>query len=71
MRREIVATAFSLCAIIGGRASAQLPEIRYGTEVPPEVKQMYERGVEYLCRTQQQDGSWAGGQQGARSPAWP
>jgi hypothetical protein len=47
-----------------GVAAAQLPEIRYGTEVPQEVKLVYERGLEYLARTQQQDGSWAGGQQG-------
>jgi len=50
--------------LLVGQAAGQLPEIRYGTEVPQEVKLIYERGLEYLARTQQPDGSWAGGQQG-------
>ena len=43
----------------------QLPEIRYGSEVPPEVKMMYERGLEFLSRTQQEDGAWPGGDNGS------
>jgi hypothetical protein len=50
--------------LIAGQAAAQLPEIRYGAEVPPEVKLIYERGLEYLARTQQPNGSWTGGQTG-------
>jgi hypothetical protein len=54
-----------IAAILGPAVvRAQLPEIRYGTEVPPEVKAIYERGLEFLVRTQQEDGSWASGQQG-------
>jgi hypothetical protein len=51
--------------LLPSSALCQLPEIRYGSEVPPEVKMMYERGLEYLARTQQDSGSWAGGQSGS------
>ncbi|MEX0937938.1 MAG: prenyltransferase/squalene oxidase repeat-containing protein [Pirellulales bacterium] len=45
-------------------ASAQPPTIQYGTNVPPEVKRIYDRGLAYLASTQQEDGSWSGGQSG-------
>ncbi len=45
-------------------AVSQLPSIRYGDRVSPEVKIIYDRGLKYLAKTQQADGSWAGGQTG-------
>ncbi len=43
---------------------AQGPSIQYGAAVPADVKMIYERGLAYLAKEQQPDGSWAGGQQG-------
>jgi len=45
-------------------AFAQLPSIQYGAAVPADVKMIYERGLSYLAKKQQPNGSWAGGQQG-------
>ena len=39
------------------------PSIRYGEKVPPEVEQVYERGLQYLAKQQKDDGSWYGGDQ--------
>lgn len=39
--------------------SAQRPSVRYGSEVPADVKMIYERGLEYLVKTQQPSGSWS------------
>ena len=41
-----------------------MPSIRYGDRVSPEVKIIYDRGLKFLAKTQQADGSWAGGQVG-------
>ena len=46
------------------RLEAQIPSIRYGDRVPPEVKVMYERGLRYLASSQAENGSWPGGQPG-------
>jgi hypothetical protein len=44
---------------------AQLPELRYGETVPRDVREMYDRGLQYLARTQTERGDWpASGQQG-------
>jgi hypothetical protein len=43
-------------------ATAQGPDVQYGQQVPAEVKQMYERGLNYLVETQQEDGNWPGSQ---------
>ena len=41
------------------------PLIRYGDQVPPDVEQIYQRGLQFLAQTQQQDGSWRSRQQGS------
>ena len=41
-----------------------MPSIRYGDRVSPEVKIIYDRGLKFLAKTQQADGSWGGGQVG-------
>lgn len=56
--------AWIILAVTGLPAVAQLPTIQYGTQVPQEVKVIYERGLVYLSNSQQPDGSWAGSQQG-------
>lgn len=49
-----------------GIVQAQLPNERIGEVVPRDVREMYERGVQYLAKTQSEDGSWGngGGEQG-------
>lgn len=42
----------------------QPPNIRIGEEVPRDVREMYEKGMQFLAETQTEDGGWAGGQQG-------
>lgn len=44
--------------IFRAEAWAQLPEIREGQRVPPEVREMYRRGLEFLVREQTPDGNW-------------
>ena len=46
---------------VGGtrdRAEAQGPAIRYGAKVPQDVRMIYERGLNYLARSQQENGTW-------------
>jgi hypothetical protein len=38
--------------------SAQLPEPQVGTQVPRDVREMYDRGAQYLAASQATDGSW-------------
>lgn len=43
---------------------AQLPEIRTGDPVPRDVREIYDRGLQFLVRTQSEQGNWPGGQSG-------
>src|SRR6056297_3601229 len=45
-------------------ASAQLPELRSGDPVPRDVREMYDRGLQYLVNSQTENGNWTGGQTG-------
>ncbi len=45
-------------------ARAQLPAARSGEVVPRDVREMYDRGLQYLAKTQTDQGDWQGGQQG-------
>jgi hypothetical protein len=45
-------------------ASAQPPNIRYGEAVPRDVREMYDRGLQYLANTQSESGNWTGGDVG-------
>jgi hypothetical protein len=44
-----------------GRTSAQLPTARFGEVVPRDVREMYDRGLQYLANTQSDKGDWPGG----------
>ncbi len=57
-----VATAFILGWATA--ASAQLPTARFGDVVPRDVREMYDRGLQYLAKTQTEKGDWQGGMQG-------
>ncbi len=43
---------------------APLFRAAYGEVVPRDVREMVDRGLQYLVKTQNESGSWAGGQQG-------
>lgn len=43
---------------------AQPPNARVGEAVPRDVREIYNKGLQYLVKTQSQEGSWIGGQAG-------
>ncbi len=59
--------AFPLLVLLGfpaATAPAQDPSLRFGGEIPPEVDEIYERGLSWLAENQKEDGSWSDGQTG-------
>jgi hypothetical protein len=50
--------------ILATGASAQPPNARIGEVVPRDVREMYDKGMQYLAKTQNENGSWTGGQEG-------
>jgi hypothetical protein len=55
----LVASALVLSA--AGRAGAQAPSGRFGEVVPRDLREMYDRGTQYLARTQSENGDWPSG----------
>lgn len=56
-----------LAVMICGAASpaaAQFGDMHTGSVLPRDVREMYEKGLEYLARTQGESGEWTGGQSG-------
>ncbi|MCA9061043.1 MAG: squalene--hopene cyclase [Planctomycetaceae bacterium] len=47
------------------RVHAQDPQIRFGSEVPREVEQIYERGLRWLAENQTDKGHWEQGEYGS------
>src|SRR5215471_20435575 len=45
-------------------ANAQPPNARIGEAVPRDVRELYDKGLQYLAKTQSDTGEWKGGQQG-------
>ncbi|MEX2168379.1 MAG: prenyltransferase/squalene oxidase repeat-containing protein [Pirellulales bacterium] len=45
-------------------AFAQPPTDHVGEVVPRDVREMYDRGLQYLAKTQTEEGGWRGGQDG-------
>jgi hypothetical protein len=64
----IAAKGVAFAAIFFGLAStafAQPPSLRAGDVVPRDVREMYDRGLQYLATTQSDKGDWSGsGEQG-------
>jgi hypothetical protein len=52
----------SISAVVGvvipSSADAQLSELRIGEQVPRDVREMYDRGMQYLASSQLDTGSW-------------
>jgi hypothetical protein len=63
MRSVIVLAACSFALMGVARVAGQPPELRHGTAVPAEVREMYDRGLQYLARVQVESGDFPGGGQ--------
>ncbi len=60
-----VALVLALLIAAASTAVAQPPNARIGEIVPRDVREMYDRGLQYLATTQTESGDWTdGGQQG-------
>jgi hypothetical protein len=65
--RRVALAAFAAAASLLGlvhSATAQGLTGRSGEVVPRDVREMYDRGLQYLVKTQSEQGDWQGGQQG-------
>ena len=63
--RFSLALAFYVSAISAAAiANAQLPFARHGEVVPHDVREIYDRGLQYLANAQTESGSWTGGETG-------
>jgi hypothetical protein len=51
----------ALFAAGASNAGAQIPASRFGEVVPRDVREMYDRGVQYLASNQTDRGDWQGG----------
>lgn len=51
----------ALCLLLAPPVSAQAPNLRYGEAVPRDVREMYDRGLQFLASTQTEKGDWQGG----------
>lgn len=60
MRIRFSIPLLCLCAMVClSTLHSQDPTLRFGGEIPPEVDEIYERGLAYLARSQGEDGSWS------------
>ena len=59
------ALAACVCfAVTSGMAVAQAPLLHHGEVVPRDVREMYDRGLQYLASKQTENGDWTDGQNG-------
>ena len=61
-KRAAGQVAFGLVVMLlsASNVNAQLPNAMIGQSVHRDVREMYDRGLEYLIKTQSKDGSWQG-----------
>lgn len=62
MGRWLSVIAASL--LVAQWAGAQPPDVRIGEEVPRDVREIYEKGMQFLAQSQTESGDWEGGHQG-------
>lgn len=63
--KAFVAAALGLL-LFARAAGAQAPQIHTGEVIPRDVREIYERGLNYLVKTQSDDGTWSN--EGDRGP---
>ena len=61
---RILALGLVLLGGVTGDAIAQPPNARIGEAVPRDVREIYDKGLQYLVKTQSRNGDWTGGQSG-------
>ena len=64
---SIAAIGLTLAALAAGPlglAVAQPPTAQSGEVVPRDVRQIYDRGLQFLAASQSRDGTWDGGEPG-------
>jgi len=63
--RLLVAMVLAVALVLGWArpAAAQGPTARFGEVVPRDIREMYDRGLQYLATTQSENGDWPGGGQ--------
>jgi hypothetical protein len=66
MRTTILSLLLLLA--IADACLAQAPTGRVGEIVPRDVREMYDRGLQYLATTQTENGDWTN--KGRVSPVW-
>ncbi len=63
--RNLLRTLVVMAGIVLGAecrpVSAQLPNVKIGEVVPRDVREIYDRGMQYLANSQTEDGSFKGG----------
>ena len=63
--KPICRFVFLFTLSLASASYAQLPELRQGSTVPHEVREIYDRGLQYLANSQGPGGDWqVGGQMG-------
>lgn len=57
--------ALCICLVAQAQAAwAQTPLAHVGETVPRDVREIYDRGLQYLAKTQTENGGWTGGEDG-------
>lgn len=66
LRVAVVGVAIVIGTFVASAAWAQIPGERTGEVVPRDVRELYDRGLDYLAKTQTENGDWSGtgGEQG-------
>jgi hypothetical protein len=64
--RTVLATIIlaAIASFVGPPCPAQLVQEHIGEVVPRDVREMYDRGLQYLVKTQNDAGGWSGGESG-------
>jgi hypothetical protein len=64
--KHCVIAATLACSLFSSAsvARAQAVQVHVGEVVPRDVREMYDRGLQYLIKTQSEKGDWPGGQSG-------
>src|SRR5438552_1313866 len=66
-RRRFMSRTLAVGLLLFGglaSASAQPPNARIGEAVPRDVRELYDKGLQFLVKTQTENGDWTGGQSG-------